>query len=69
MGSDELLRDDSVRLHERFQSSGGSSELVLYEGVFHVWQMLDGLVPEAGEALARAGRFIRSATEKVDRRA
>ena len=69
VGSDELLRDDSVRLHERFQSSGGSSELVLYGGVFHVWQMLDGLVPEAGEALARAGRFIKTATAKVDRRA
>ena len=69
VGSNELLRDDSVRLHERFQSSGGSSELVLYDGVFHVWQMLDGLVPEAGEALARAGRFIKTATEKVDRRA
>jgi hypothetical protein len=27
--------------------------------VFHVWQMLDGLVPEAGEALARASAFIK----------
>ena len=62
VGSDELLRDDAVRVHERLQSSGGLSELVLYDGVFHVWQMLDGLVPEAGEALARAGRFIKSAT-------
>lgn len=59
VGSDEVLRDDAVRLHERFQSSGGSSELVLYDGVFHVWQMLDGLVPEAGEALARAGAFVK----------
>lgn len=62
VGSDELLRDDAVRVHEGVLSSGGSSELVAYDGVFHVWQLLDGLVPEAGEALARAGRFIKSAT-------
>ena len=60
VGSDELLRDDAVRLHERLQSSGGSSELVMYDGVFHVWQMLDGLVPEAAEALSRASRFVRT---------
>ena len=60
VGSDEILRDDSARIHERFRSAGGSSELVLYDGVFHVWQMLDGLVPEAGEALARASRFVRT---------
>jgi monoterpene epsilon-lactone hydrolase len=60
VGSDELLRDDAVRVHERVRSSGGSSELVMSDGVFHVWQMLDGLVPEAGEALARAGKFVRT---------
>jgi monoterpene epsilon-lactone hydrolase len=58
-GSGELLRDDAVRVHESVQAAGGSSELVLYDGVFHVWQMLDGLVPEAGEALARASAFIK----------
>ena len=58
MGWDELLRDDAVRVHESVLSSGGSSELVPYDGVFHVWQMLDGLVPEAGEALLRASRFV-----------
>jgi len=58
VGWDELLRDDAVRVHESVLSSGGSSELVPYDGVFHVWQMLDGLVPEAGEALVRASRFV-----------
>lgn len=60
VGSDEVLRDDAVRVHEGVLSSGGSSELVAYDGVFHVWQMLDGLVPEAGEALARASSFVRT---------
>lgn len=60
VGSDEVLRDDAVRVHDSVLASGGSSELVLYDGVFHVWQMLDGLVPEAGEALARVGTFVRT---------
>jgi acetyl esterase/lipase len=59
VGSDELLRDDAVRVHEGVLASGGSSELVSYDGVFHVWQMLDGLVPEAGEALAGACAFVK----------
>lgn len=58
LGADELLRDDAVRVHERVKSSGGSSELIIYDGVFHVWQMLDGLMPEAAEALARACAFV-----------
>jgi monoterpene epsilon-lactone hydrolase len=58
VGSQELLRDDAVRVHEGVLSSGGTSELVSYEGVFHVWQMLDGLVPESGEALAWACAFV-----------
>lgn len=59
LGSDEVLRDDAVRVHEGVLSLGGSSELVAYDGVFHVWQMLDGLMPEAGEALARACAFVK----------
>lgn len=58
VGADELLRDDAVRLHRRLQSAGGSSDLVIYDGVFHGWHMLDGLVPEARLALARAARFV-----------
>jgi monoterpene epsilon-lactone hydrolase len=58
VGSQELLRDDAVRVHEGVLSSGGTSELVAYDGVFHVWQMLDGLVPESGEALAWACAFV-----------
>jgi len=30
----------------------------IFDGVFHVWQMLDGLVPEARVALRQAAAFI-----------
>jgi len=62
VGAEELLLDDAVRLHDRVLSIGGRSELVVYDGVFHGWQMLDGLVPEARHALARAGAFLGAAT-------
>jgi monoterpene epsilon-lactone hydrolase len=62
VGAEELLRDDAVRLHSQLQSAGGSSELVVYDGVFHGWHMLDGIVPEARRALARAGRFMQAVT-------
>jgi acetyl esterase/lipase len=60
VGSEELLRDDAVRLHGHLLSAGVSSELVVYDGVFHGWQMLDGLVPEARRALEHAARFVRA---------
>lgn len=57
--ADELLRDDAVRLHEGILAAGGASELRIAEGLFHCWQMLDGLIPEAGRALAAASDFAR----------
>jgi acetyl esterase/lipase len=59
VGRDELLRDDAIRVHHLVLEAGGVSELVAYDGVFHGWQMLDGLVPEARHALQRAARFLR----------
>ena len=35
------------------------SELVAYDGVFLGWQMLDGLLPEARQALQHAAQFVR----------
>jgi acetyl esterase/lipase len=58
VGERELLLDDSRRVHERVIAAGGRSELEVWPHVFHGWQMLDGLVPEAREALDRARAFI-----------
>ncbi|MFN2501356.1 MAG: alpha/beta hydrolase [Pyrinomonadaceae bacterium] len=58
-GSTELLLDDSRRVHEKILAAGGESELEIYEDVFHGWQMLDGIVPEARTALTSAAKFIR----------
>jgi acetyl esterase/lipase len=59
VGSTELLLDDSRRVHERVTASGGESQLSIYAGVHHCWQMLTPWVPEACSALGEAAMFIR----------
>ena len=58
-GSDEVWRDDSVRLAERLAASGGSVEVDVADGMWHVWPM-SGSFPEATSALERAALFVRS---------
>jgi epsilon-lactone hydrolase len=58
VGSTEILLDDTLRVHTRIQAAGGSSTLHVFEGVFHAWQLLDGLVPEARLALREAAEFL-----------
>lgn len=50
-GSDELWRDDSVRLCQRMRAVGRPCELKIYDGMWHVWPMF-GAFPEADEAVA-----------------
>jgi acetyl esterase/lipase len=59
VGSTELLLDDTRRVHNKIQAAGGVSNLEIYDDVFHCWQMLDGIVPEARVALRQAADFIR----------
>lgn len=54
----ELLLDDSRRIHEKVQEAKGISKLEVYDDVFHCWQMLNGIIPEARVALQQAATFI-----------
>jgi acetyl esterase/lipase len=58
VGSTELLLDDSRQVHQKIQSAQGNSQLQIYDDVAHGWQMLDGLVPEAADALEQAAEFF-----------
>jgi acetyl esterase/lipase len=58
VGSTELLLDDARRVHAKVKGAGGASQLDVFEDVFHVWQMLDGIVPEARVAMRRAAGFM-----------
>ena len=58
-GSDEVWRDDSVRLGERLVAGAGVVELAVANGMWHVWPMW-GSFPEATAALERAAAFVRA---------
>ncbi len=58
VGESELLIEDSRRAHAKILAAGGESELEIWPHVFHGWQMLDGLVPEARVALDQSAAFI-----------
>lgn len=57
--TDEVLRDDSVRLTEYARTAGVLVELRLWPRVPHVWQFFSGVLPEARESLADTQRFVR----------
>jgi monoterpene epsilon-lactone hydrolase len=52
--STELLLDDTVRVHEKISDERGDSTLEVFGDVPHCWQMFDGFMPEARNALRDA---------------
>jgi acetyl esterase/lipase len=57
-GSDEILRDDAVRMAERMHAAGCHVELDLWPRMPHVWHLFAPVLPEAAVALSRAGAFV-----------
>ncbi|WP_338720975.1 alpha/beta hydrolase [Devosia sp. XK-2] len=62
VGSWELLRDDSVTLAERINSSGGNAELKVWDGMCHSWQLFAPMLEEGMASIEEAGAFIRHHT-------
>lgn len=65
-GTDEVLRDDSVRVAERARAAGVDVELQLWPEVPHCWQFFAGMMPEAVESLDRATRFVMKHTKRAE---
>ena len=61
-GEYEILLDDSIRIADRIHATGGKAELVVWPRMFHVFQMLAPLLPEAGKSIRQIGAFIRKNT-------
>lgn len=59
-GSDEILRDDAVRMADKMRAAGCEVELELWEKMPHVWHLYARLVPEARRAVARIGEFLQA---------
>ena len=59
VGSDEILRDDAVRMAERMRDAGCAIELEIWRRMPHVWHSFAPVLPEARQAIARIGLYVR----------
>lgn len=60
VGSDEILRDDAVRLAKQAQLVGVEAKLEIWDGMWHVFQQAAAInVPESQAALDQIGEFVR----------
>jgi epsilon-lactone hydrolase len=58
VGSDEILRDDAVRMGERLSAAGREVALEIWPRMPHVWHLFAAVMPEARRAIARIGEFL-----------
>ncbi|WOH51388.1 alpha/beta hydrolase [Bradyrhizobium sp. sBnM-33] len=58
VGSDEILRDDAVRMAEKLRSHDPRSKLEIWRRMPHAWQLFVPVLPEAHRAIAQIGEFI-----------
>ena len=64
VSDDEALLDDSTRLHERLIAAGVEAELVIEDGLPHVWHIFHPQFPETSRTIKHSARFIRGRTNK-----
>jgi epsilon-lactone hydrolase len=62
VGSDEVLRDDAVRMADRMRAAGCQVKLEIWPRMPHVWHLYVPVIPEARRAIDRIGAFVRCRT-------
>jgi acetyl esterase/lipase len=65
VGQDEILLQDSRRLHQALAAAGVAVALQEYPRRWHVFQANAGVLADADRALASAAAFIRSSTKSA----
>lgn len=60
VGTRETLLDDATRLAERARAAGVAAELETWDEMIHVWHAFSPLLPEADQAVARIGEWVRA---------
>jgi len=58
VSSEEVLRDDAVRMAEKMQRAHCQAELQIWPRMPHVWHFLAPILPEAREAIAEISKFV-----------
>ncbi|MEA2957660.1 MAG: hypothetical protein QOJ58_3160 [Alphaproteobacteria bacterium] len=64
-GTDELLHQDAVRLHDALDAAGVAVHCEIVPGRWHSFQLHAGSLPSADAALARAAAFLSTALGSV----
>ena len=59
VGSEEILLDDAATVAEKAKAAGVDVTLRIWPGMWHVWHATGTWLPEAREALAEIGQFVR----------
>jgi epsilon-lactone hydrolase len=65
VGSDEILRDDSVRMADNLRAAGSPVEIEVWPRMPHVWQLYARVLPEGRRAIARIGTFVQREMARV----
>lgn len=63
VGDHEVLLNDSTRFTERAQAAGVNVELEIWDNMWSVFQFLAYMLPEAQQAIANIGEFVRGKLE------
>lgn len=58
-GSEEILIDDAKRLEQKAANAGVPVELDVNEGMWHLFQAIDSLTPQAHLAVRKIGKWVR----------
>jgi monoterpene epsilon-lactone hydrolase len=64
VGDHEILLDDAVRFGEQARAAGVKAEVIIWPGMFHVFQVYTPILPEARQAIAQIADFITSHLNK-----
>lgn len=62
VSSDEVLYSDSERLQQKVKDSGGKIEVRIGKNAIHVWPLFGSVLPEARQALAEIGTYVKKVT-------
>jgi monoterpene epsilon-lactone hydrolase len=58
VGSDEILRDDAIRMAEQLRAAGCEVEIEVWPRMPHAWHLFARVLPEGRHAIARIGSFL-----------
>jgi len=65
VGSEEILLDDARMLADKAKADGVDVTLKIWDGMWHVWQVLGDLVPESKMAFEEIKEFLDGAKKHI----